>query len=201
MKEYVKEIAVLIILSKLVINLVPKKEFHKYVKLFLGTLMIVVLLKPIDYVIDLSGKLEESIENISFDREKEEIEANLKLTDEYIKSEAIKSYKDILKNEMEEIVSDKGFFMDNCLIELESTDDLKIKNIHVSVSEAGEINKNEDTEDKFVTTVDKVVIEIIETSKPGINNKYAGEREEIKAIISEKYEVSSDNVTVVYQEG
>lgn len=187
MNEYIKEIAILIILSKVILSLVPKKEYYKYVKLFLGTIMIIFMMKPIDYIFDLSGKLEESIENIDFSREKSELTANLNLADEYIKAEAVDAYKEVICREVEDVVTDEGFVFDYCKVELEYDEELVVKEITVNIA------KNDEKD----IIIDKVIIEI---SGEDTNYKYAKERESIQSEISEKYNMSSENVIVLYEE-
>lgn len=184
MKTYIKEIVILVIMSKVILSMIPKKAYYKYVKLFLGVLMIIVMLKPVDYFINMSGKIESYIDDINFISGKNEFEESMQLSDELIKYNALKSYKEIIKNDIKNIVENEDFDCRECEVEF-SEDTKELENITVYM------------EKQNSGSIDKVVIDIW----GGDKNSYVLETADIKWKIMNKYNVKEENIIIVYEEG
>ncbi|MBE5939045.1 MAG: hypothetical protein E7266_01490 [Lachnospiraceae bacterium] len=185
--EYIKEIAILIILSQVIMNLVAKKSYYKYVKLFLGTMMVITLIKPIDKIMDISGNLDYYITGIEIFREKSELKADMELTDSYIKNEAVKAYKKVMEREIELVVTGYNMQYISCDIEFSAKDDIEtIKSIRLIIAEKEAESDNIGIEDIF--------IEISGKPDKGEDKNEVHIRKEI----CEKYEIDEDTLIIIY---
>lgn len=54
----VKYVAVFYLMEQMVLNLLPAKTYERYVRFYLGLLLVILLLRPIFHIFDLTEQLD-----------------------------------------------------------------------------------------------------------------------------------------------
>lgn len=186
--QWVKNIAIFYIISTLVQNLIPNDKYKRYIKLFLGIVMVILLVRPLG---DLLG-LGDNFENILTDKNNQEMAAELKaelgLVDEERSRIIVGEYTDKICGVIEEYVTGLGAYYIDADVEIDtdSTSDTfgTINSITVNVSRGSSYQQ------------DRIPIEEIEIGAGGedMNEELLSVR--IKNYLSDFYNLSKRNIYV-----
>lgn len=80
--QWIKNIAVFYIIASLILNIIPGDKYKRYIKLFLGVVMVILLIKPIGRLTGLDGKFDELFWTGSYGAMSDELKAELAFADE-----------------------------------------------------------------------------------------------------------------------
>ena len=95
--QWVKNIAIFYIIASLIMHLIPGKNYQKYIKLFLGIITIVLLMKPLADILSIGDNYEKYLNgNYNFQMQ-ESLKNELKIVDELQKEAVIGDYKNKIK--------------------------------------------------------------------------------------------------------
>jgi len=185
MLEYVKEIAIFLIFSQAVMSLIPKKRYNKYMRLFLGAILIVLIVRPINDFFYGTVEFDKILSDIEYGREISELEKNINGADEYLSGKAMESYEILIAGKIDEIVADKGYECKKCDVEFEENEgQYNIKRI------AAELTVMPASKGEVI--VDKVVINVFDDREIYDSDDMA----EVKKLISEEYEIGTEYISV-----
>ena len=102
--KWIKNLAVFYIIASLIMHLIPGKNFQKYIRLFLGIITIIMLMKPIGVLLNLEDDFEK---NFSFNynmQMKESLKNELEMVDEMQKEAVIGDYTLAIKENIRSYV-------------------------------------------------------------------------------------------------
>lgn len=116
--EWVKNIAVFYIIATLVKNLVPGEKYGKYIKLFLGIVLIVLILKPIGKIVNLEGQYEKLLGDFTYKTMSNELTGQLEMSGQNRQQIIISEYTKGIENEIKEYVDSLGAYCTGCSIEI-----------------------------------------------------------------------------------
>lgn len=80
--QWIKNIAVFYIIASLILNIIPGDKYKRYIKLFLGVVMVILLIKPIGRLTGLDGKFDKLFWTGSYGAMSDELKAELAFADE-----------------------------------------------------------------------------------------------------------------------
>lgn len=190
MIEYVKEIAAFLIISQIILSIIPKKEYVKYVKLFLGTVLILIVFTPINNILEGSFDFDNILDKITYKQEMMELEKNINNNDDYFSAKAVEAYKEFVKQGVENIVNENNMICKKCVIELtDDKEEIKIKSIYLAVEnreDASKIIIDEIVIDE--TIIDEAIIDAMGSDKSIMNH----ETNQLKNILSEKLGIEKE---------
>ena len=143
----------------------------------------------LDSIIDIN-KYEDKIASYEIDTKNLENINNSNIKEVYILN---------LKKDIKAKIEDKGYIVNSIQIEIENTDEYKVKNIDMTLSKRE--NKKEETEEKNINEIEKVNIEVkIENSTTKETTEMirltTKEIAEIKEYISSVYEIDKNNINI-----
>lgn len=188
---WVKNIACFTILTTIIIHILPNAKYEKYLKLYLGVLLILLMIAPVSQLFHLDEVMEEFFQkenlkmemgDMGFELELKEAAQYEKLTQEYTKE---------LEASVGNFLEEKGYYLKKASIvwetNVEAEDFGVLKSMDIVVSQASEDRKD--------ITIDKVVVSVFE-------NQAEGEKENfIKNELGCFYNLSKDNINVSIQGG
>lgn len=117
--EWVKNIACFYIIASLVMHIIPGKSYLQYIKVFLGIVTIILLLKPVGALFSFEDKLEAKLQkNFSIQME-EELLRDLELVGEYQKEAVIGEYLNEIKADIKEYIENMGIEYNFCNINID----------------------------------------------------------------------------------
>lgn len=198
--SWVQGIIIAVIIGSIIEMLLPNGNSKKYIKVVIGVYIVFSIVSPIiskftgselklESIIDIN-KYEEKIASYEIDTK------NLENTNKYNIKEV---YILNLKKDIKAKIEDKGYIVNSIQIEIENTDEYKVKNINMTLSKRE--NKKEETEEKSINEIEKVNIEVkIENSTTEEPSEMirltTKEINEIKEYISSVYEIDKKDINI-----
>ncbi len=187
-KQWIKGIAFYMIFSTLIVGLLPKESYKKYVRFFLGIWLVLLVVSPITKLLKLDITFE-NYANLYGLLQMNPIEKETyKNVEREATSYVIDLYKQNIEEEIIHMVESYKLVVDTIEIELEK--DINNENYGKILSISLVLNKVEETENIFVAPV--------VLSKEGVANKDKnyGLEEDMKEEICNSYDVLYENIYV-----
>lgn len=175
--DWIKDIIFYLILISLVFQLLPNDQYRKYMKLFAGILLVIIVLKPLKVLLR-----EESLEQVraAFHYEKYEKDIQAQIEDFKKKQEEVyNEYTlDELKAQIQKLIGKKEFI--------------------VQKAEVKNINENEKLCICLVkenTEVNNIIVEAVQIEKESVNEE-SEEILKIKKKIADYYKISDSDIQI-----
>ena len=198
--SWVQGIIIAVIIGSIIEMLLPNGNSKKYIKVVIGVYIVFTIVSPIiskftgteiklDSIIDIN-KYEDKIASYEIDTKNLENINNSNIKEVYILN---------LKKDIKAKIEDKGYIVNSIQIEIENTDEYKVKNIDMTLSKRE--NKKEETEEKNINEIEKVNIEVkIENSTTKETTEMirltTKKIAKIKEYISSVYEIDKNNINI-----
>lgn len=195
---WVKNIAYFFILISLVMNLVPGKQYKKYIKLFTGIILILIILSPVSRLFNLEDTLSHYLDMENYQLELEQLQYDLILADDKHYEMVISSYEDDIKRQIDIWVKEKGLYLLDTSVnwEMDSTSSEygKIKGMSILVSK----RENSIEENEIEISIKKIIVSL--NSEEKIENQGSIEEIYLKNLIQDFYNIPINNINVSIQE-
>ena len=188
--EWMKEIAIFYVIGTFIMNLIHDEKYVKYVKLFLGVIMIILIITPVGKFLGLDGSFIRQWKFNSGIAMSNELVEELKNTDEKRQQAILSEYYELVKTDIAEYTESLGVYLTEASFVL-----------------------NLDSSSETYGTFEKMDIYVSRT-KNGIGNIYVDEiiigtnnpsedivAIEIKKYIEEVYNVKKSNINVYVRGG
>lgn len=186
--KWVKNIAIFYIISTLIQNLVPDGKYLKYVKLFLGIVMVILLIRPIGEWLGSDTNYNRILVQAGNNEMSAELKAGLAAADEERSRVIIGEYTDKIQENIKEYVTGLGakYIDASVTIDTDSTSDSfgQITGITVDVSRGTSYAADR-------IEVDKIVMD---QNSEDMNEELLSVR--IKNYLSDFYNLSKRNIYV-----
>ena len=188
---WVKHIACFTILTTVIIHILPSNKYEKYLKLYLGLLLILLMISPFAKLFHLDKVMEEFFqkENLKMEMGDMAFELELKEASQYEK--LTEEYEKELQVSVGNFLEEKGYYLRKADIiwemDLESENFGSIKNMDLVVSKT--------PEGKEEISIDKVVVSVFESNIDSEKENF------IKNELGCFYNLSEDNINVSIQGG
>lgn len=119
MYSWVKNIAFYLIFMTVLGNMLPDKKYEKYIKLFAGMVLILLVLKPITAGLHLDDKLAYSFGSITFQKETDDLKKQLTGMESERLSGMIGQYEDAIAMDLERMAQAEGFYKKSISVTIE----------------------------------------------------------------------------------
>lgn len=198
--SWVQGIIMAVIIGSIIEMLLPNGNSKKYIKVVIGVYIVFSIVSPViskftgselklDSIIDIN-KYEDKIASYEIETKNLENINNSNIKEVYILN---------LKKDIKAKIEDKGYIVNSIQIEIENTDEYKVKNVNMTLSKRE--SKKEETEEKSINEIEKVNIEVkIEnstTEEPAEMIRLTKkEINEIKEYISSVYEIDKKDINI-----
>ncbi len=107
--QWVLNIAVCLIFMSLILKLLPEKTYAKYVRYFMGMVLLLVVLEPVGNLFHLDEVMEELEQGFESSAREDRFREELALMGEEYEEEMIRQYEDELSRGAAEALSRQGF--------------------------------------------------------------------------------------------
>ena len=195
MLSWVKQIVIFYIFANFIIHVLPNGNYEKYIKFFIGLILIAVVISPITGFFKLDTLFEDIYNSAISSDSISEMQADLQYAEKSNYDNIAQPYKeDIIKN-VEKIVTENYLYPVKTTVDFnmdsESETFGQIKDIQLQVS------KKYTNENKVI--IDKIKIQT-ENSESGTksdsNSNLSAASITIKNSIADFYHISPDNVNI-----
>ncbi len=106
--SWIKNIAVFYIIASLINNIIPDNKYRKYIKLFLGIVMIIMLIKPVGELLNMDGQFELKLMSDNQRQMSWELAQELSLADEDRALAITGEYVENISNNIEQYCNELG---------------------------------------------------------------------------------------------
>lgn len=108
--QWVKNIAFYLILITAVMNVLPNNNYKKYVKLFTGMVLVLLVLSPITSLLKLNRTMDFTFMTSSFEQELNELDDQAESFENAQKSRLFTGYEEEVAKEIGEVVEQDGLY-------------------------------------------------------------------------------------------
>lgn len=120
------------IIMMVVSELAAGEKNRRFVNMFAGMILILIIVKPVFALTDMESLLESGIMERLFEKEYKQPDISLGEAEELRKQALLEEYTKIIRKKITGFVEEEGLVADTVLVEYEfSGDELKIARIHV----------------------------------------------------------------------
>lgn len=185
--QWIKNIAFYIILVTAIMNVIPNNNYKKYINLYTGIIMIILVLAPISRLLGVNTRLDTNFVKNIYNQELKSVKLDTYQISETSSSKLLDEYKQEIEGQVEKIVNKEGYYMVSSQIvmneDMESENYGNLEGIEVAISTQEKENQK------------------IEVSKIQVGKKILETPEEIsvKNVLNNFYNVGLDNINVSIQ--
>ncbi|BCN30396.1 hypothetical protein bsdtb5_16910 [Anaeromicropila herbilytica] len=207
--SWIRNIIVYIILLNIVMNLLGKSSYKKYIGVFTGMILVLIVVAPIIKVIKASNTLDYYFESNNLALNANDVSNEMIQMEGKQKETIYKQYKAKIANQISQIVEKQGLHTKSIDVEIyedKKSDDFgKIKSIQVVASHTNKSKGKSSNSNIKKITIDKIVIkeeksESNNSSENGANEVSSVEETMLKNSLADFYNISLDNINISIQE-
>lgn len=181
---FIKNLAVYSLLVAVVMNFLPNNQYQKYIKLFVGFILILIVMAPITKITRLDDKISKSFNfyNLQIKNQESSAQGMNDFKDEQILVE----YEKQVKSQMKTFLNEAGHQVTDLEVEIaDSKEEFgQIKSIQAAI-------KGEEK--------DSISIETITIGKKEQEQDTSLEALELKTLLKDFYNVEQDNINIKIQ--
>lgn len=186
--EWVKNVAFYLIFITAIMNALPDNHFKKYVRLFTGMILVVVLISPISRLLQIEKDLDFSFITKSYELELEEVQKQIGNVENMQSEQLLSGYEETIKTKVDEIVREEGMNLSSIEI---------ILNKDAESAEFGEMQKMELRISLTEEDEEKILIDKIRISEGKNGEEATLESINIKNKIMEYYGIAPENINII----
>ncbi|PNV61217.1 sporulation protein [Clostridium sp. chh4-2] len=108
--SWVKNITCYLIFITVAVNLLPNKNYEKYIRLFAGMVLILLVVKPLTGGLRLEDKISRYFESITFHNEADELKNDLIGMENIRLGKVIEQYQEAVAGDLEQMAQMEGFY-------------------------------------------------------------------------------------------
>lgn len=185
--QWIKNIAFYMILITAVMNVIPNNNYKKYINLFTGIVMIILVISPVSKLLGASTRLDSNFIKNIYNQEIVNLKVDAYQISDTSSSKLLEEYKNEISNQIEEIVNKEGYFVVKSKIVMnedrESDNYGNLEGIEVVLSTQEKKNQ-------------KILVDKIQIGQKQFENP---EEISVKNVIDDFYNVGLDNINVSIQ--
>lgn len=199
--SWVKDIIFYLILMTMLMNLLPDNKYRKYVRLFAGMLLIIIVASPIINLFSGNNILETNYLEKIYQQEVSSLTAELNRTESSQQQEFLQNYEETLQSRITQLAAEQNLSVLDMKIEIEENQEddryLYPKSIEILVSGDNQESKVKNIQ---VSKVD-INMEMQEQEKgEESEGNLESEKENLKNAIVDFYQMDCTNINIVVQE-
>ena len=108
-KDWAIGIIGFILIMSIVSHLVNGRKFFKYIRFFMGLILVLIVIKPVSSFFDLDKKLEGFLNSYGIELSINDLQSKLELSLDEFKDNYIESYKEAIRDKISDIVKNDGY--------------------------------------------------------------------------------------------
>ena len=205
----VKDIVVYLILVTIIMNLVGKSSYRKYISIFTGMVLILIIAKPIVSLFNLSDTFNYYFDNNLFMVEAKDYNDKLMAADEKGKQAIIIEYRNIVKEQIETVLNRYNLYPSSVNTLLDTDESSGDYGMVTGITIVAAFTREDSTVESSDIKVDKIMINQdikIEGKKkkeqsddePGA---YEDTKKKIRDELSNSFQIEQDQIHITIEEG
>ena len=205
----VKDIVVYLILVTIIMNLVGKSSYRKYISIFTGMVLIIIVAKPIVSIFNLSDTFDYYFDNNSFMVEAKDYNDELMAADDKGKQAILAEYQNIVKEQIEMVVNRYNLYPSSINTLLETDESSGDYGMVREITIVAAFTREDSTVESSDIKVDKIMInqdikiEGKEKKEQSDNESgaYEDTKKKIREELSNSFQIEQDQIHITIEEG
>ncbi len=185
--QWIKNIAFYMILITAVMNILPNNNYKKYINLFTGMVMIVLVLAPISGLLGIKTRLDTNFIKNMYSQELSSMKLDTYNMSNETTTKIFEEYKNEIGLQVEKLVNEEGYCMVKADVVMNEDEESEqygnLESIQVVISEEEQENQ-------------KIAVDKIQIGQNQIENP---EEISVKNVIEDFYNLGLDNINVSIQ--
>lgn len=209
--EWVKNIVIYLILITVVMNLLGKSSYKKYIGIFTGMILVILILSPIIKLFNVEDSFSHYFDVNNFIVEAEDISNRLVEVEEGRNKFVIEEYKEKIKDQIRQIAEGENMFLMNSDIDIydnrEDENYGKIKSIELYLSYFRESEVDEiKRQNRNRVVIENIKIDNIKETENTMDKEEVKDNVlsiseiELKKAIADFYNIPKDNINISIQD-
>lgn len=205
----VKDIVVYLILVTIIMNLVGKSSYRKYISIFTGMVLILIIAKPVVSLFNLSDTFNYYFDNNLFMVEAKGYNDELMAADEKGKQAILTEYQNIVKNQIEMVLNRYNLYPSSMNTLLDTDESSGDYGMITEITIVAAFTREDSTVESSDIKVDKIMInqdiKIEGKEKKEQSDTESGAYEDTKKKIREElsnsFQIEQDQIHITIEEG
>lgn len=185
--SWIKNIVYFFIFTTIIYNVLPNGSYKKYIKLFVGIVMIIFIMYPLGKMANLDEKFTNFYSGQLRSQNLDEIKAQVGIVEDARNAEIINSYTEGMKNEIKKCVEDQNITYIDSEISL---------NLDTSDEQYGSIERIDIKASRSAKNNSVIIIEKIQIGEDNNNPSEDIEAINIKNYLADFYNIPKANIYV-----
>ena len=194
--QWVQNIACYLIFTTVIINILPGKKYEKYLRLFAGMVLILLVLQPLTGALRLEDKITYYFETFTFQNDAASLEMELLGAEETRREMVIHQYEGAVAIDLENMARETGLYPGKTEVEIESDSQSpefgKVKSVKLWVSMTEQMTD-------AVTEITAVEPVVVGEKRTKIREKQNGEDRAVSSLrkqIADYYDLEAADVWI-----
>ena len=206
--QWMKNIIVFLILSTVVLNLLGKSNYKKYVGLIIGLILVLLVIRPVLLLTQNTDFMDFSLDSYGSLSEAQDLSSEIFAMEEQSTIDILLEYKLVIQKQTDKLIAEKGLEVVSMSMEVEedkmSSEFGSIRNMSIVARYKTANEKKENFEEVALVktiTIDQIELEK-EEEKVDITQQNSLSPMEIviKNLLSDFYNMDSNNINITIQE-
>ncbi|WP_455714091.1 stage III sporulation protein AF [Anaerosporobacter sp.] len=205
----VRNIVVYIILVTIIMNLVGKSSYRRYISIFTGMVLILIVTKPILSLFNLSDTFNYYFKNNLFMVESKDYNDELMAADEAGKQAILSEYQNIVKDQIETVLTRYKLYPSTVNASLDSDESSDEYGLVTEITIVAAFTREDKTIASSDINVDKIMINQdikidgkVEKEQPDKEaGAYEGTKNKIREELSSSFQIEPDRIHITIEEG
>lgn len=205
----VKDIVVYLILVTIIMNLVGKSSYRKYISIFTGMVLILIIAKPIVSLFNLSDTFNYYFDNNLFMVEAKDYNDELMAADDKGKQAILTEYQNIVKDQIEMVLNRYNLYPSSMNTLLDTDESSGDYGMVTEITIVAAFTREDSTVESSDIKVDKIMINQ-DIKIEGKEKKeqsdiesgaYEDTKKKIREELSNSFQIEQDQIHITIEEG
>ncbi|MDD5937017.1 MAG: stage III sporulation protein AF [Clostridiales bacterium] len=206
--DWMKNIIVFMILTTVILNLLGKSNYKKYVGLITGLILVLLVIRPILTLVGKAEYMDFSLESLESLSDAQDFEHEIFAMEEQREVDILSEYRKVIMKQTNKLIGEKGLEVVTMAIDVEEDkSSIEFGNIR-SMTLVTRYKTSMDMPGKTgeISKVEKVEIGQIVLGQDGTNLKESQQNSlspmevSIKKLLSDFYNIENNNINITIQE-
>ncbi len=205
----VKDIVVYLILVTIIMNLVGKSSYRKYISIFTGMVLILIIAKPIVSLFNLSDTFNYYFDNNLFMVEAKDYNDDLMAADDKGKQAILTEYQNIVKDQIEMVLNRYNLYPSSMNTLLDADESSGDYGMVTEITIVAAFTREDSTVESSDIKVDKIMInqdikiegEEKKEHSDIESGAYEDTKKKIREELSNSFQIEQDQIHITIEEG
>lgn len=162
----VKNLIFFLLLTTVVSNLLGKSSFKKYLHIFVGLIVILIVIKPILSWTNMVNKVDHYYDLNVYQSDSKDISAEIVGAEKGYQNQVVISYKNAIKNQIQVLLSNYGLTVKELTVDIEENiENENCGRIYAITLQATKKEKEESTKKPSIAPIDQVTIDKVKLNE------------------------------------